>query len=214
MMSTETPPSAGRSAIRRGEGDASAAAASGRMSHSHVSVNWAARLSRRRDSARTFDCHNMTAPQLPFLRICSAAHNASAELPGRNHSTLRSFTCQERQAIACGRYGGCIRATRCCLDSDTRVGFSNCISPMPCCWTSSSTRADLGHPPLGSSASSALWPVVQVVEREIASSLARHTSRMAGSPASSAAVVVVNGDACMLVPWSCEKYCMDAQYML
>src|SRR5471032_1091130 len=102
-LSTDTPPSAGLKAMRNGEGDASDAADSGRMSHNHVSVDWAAKFSRRRDSARTFDCHKTTAPHEPFFRICSADHSASAELLGRNHRTLRSFTCHARHVMEFGR---------------------------------------------------------------------------------------------------------------
>jgi hypothetical protein len=61
------------------------------------------------------------------------------------------------------------------LDSDTRVGFSNCIPPIPCCCTNSSTSAERGQPLFGSSRSSIAWPVDMVVERDTASSLARQT---------------------------------------
>lgn len=106
MMSADTPPMAGRSAMRKGDTEASAAAAKGRTSHNQVSVLCAARFSLLSDSGRTFDCQITTAPQPPFLRICSAAHKASAELCGLNQRRLRSLRCHERHAIECGRYGG------------------------------------------------------------------------------------------------------------
>lgn len=103
MMSAEIPPSAGRKAMRSGDGDASAAAANGRTSHNQVSVDWAARLSRLSDSGRTFDCHNTTAPHDPFFRICSAAQSASAELLGLSQSTFLSSNCQALKAIVWGK---------------------------------------------------------------------------------------------------------------
>jgi hypothetical protein len=79
-------------------------------------------------------------------------------------------------------------------ESAAKVGFSSCISPIPCCCTSSSTSEDLGHPLFGSSSSSPAYPVGVVVAREIASSLARHTlERSAWSKAAWSAGVAMSG---------------------
>ena len=109
-MSMATPATAGRRARRSGAGDASPQQAIGRISQNQVSVVWAARFSRRKDSARTFDCHRITAPQLPFLSICSLVHNASPVLLARIHSSRLVSMPQVSQAIACGKYGGCTSA--------------------------------------------------------------------------------------------------------
>lgn len=175
MMSTETPPRAGRSANRSGDTDASAAAASGLTSHNQVSLDCAAKLSLLSDSGRMFDCHSKTAPHEPFFRICSADHNASAELFGRSHRTFRSFKRQDRQVMVWGRYGGCMKATRCWRDSVAKAGLSNCISPIPCCCTNSSTSAERGQPSLGSSEFNTPCPVDMVGARDTASWSARHT---------------------------------------
>ena len=102
-MSMETPASAGRSANRSGAGDESLAQAIGRMNQNQVSVVWAARFSRRKDSPRTFDCHRMTAPQLPFLSICSVVQSASPVLFARIHSSRLVSIFHVSQAIACGK---------------------------------------------------------------------------------------------------------------
>lgn len=106
MISALTPPEAGRSATRSGAGDASAAHDMGRMSQHQVSVDWAARLSRRKLSLRIFVCQKMTAPQLPLRKICSVDQSASAVLDARIHSMFDLFKSKNLQAIAFGKYGG------------------------------------------------------------------------------------------------------------
>ena len=84
---TDSPPGAGASASRKGAGVAWAAAADGRRATNSRSLAWAARCSRRSDSGRTWGSQQSRAPQLPFLRICSAAQSASAGFQGRPRAT-------------------------------------------------------------------------------------------------------------------------------
>lgn len=100
--STATPPSAGRKPSRSGAGEASLAHAIGRISQNQISEPCAARFKRRRDSERIWFCQKTTAPQLPFLRICSVVHNASPVFEERIHSKRLVSIPHVLKACACG----------------------------------------------------------------------------------------------------------------
>ena len=102
MTSADIPPADGRSAIRSGAGDASAAALNGRKSQNVVSVDCAARFSRRSASVRMFFCHSKTAPQLPFRRTCSVAQSAFAVVGARIHKMFEHVRPKNLQAAALG----------------------------------------------------------------------------------------------------------------
>lgn len=187
--SMATPPTAGRSPSRNGAGDGSALAAIGRISQNQVAVLCAAKFKRRNDSARMLFCHNTTPPHDPFFSTISVDQSASPVEAAVIHSRRLVSIPQERNAMACGMYGGWMSTIRCSFAKCARIGLRSCSSPKPGFWIRSSTSWDCGHPPLGNSASRTAWPVVRVLARETASSLARHTSgNVAGSIASAGEV--------------------------
>lgn len=156
--STCMPPAAGRSPRRRGAGEASWAAASGRSMKNRVSPLCAARCRRRRLSPRAWLAQNSSAPQLPLRSTCSAAHSASALRLVRSHSSREGGRPSAASARAWGGWGGCSRTMRRSAQA-CRAGRSRRISPMPGCCCSSSTRVPTGQPPPGNWEESAACPV-------------------------------------------------------
>ena len=209
-ISTMAPPWAGRTPRRSGAGEASSAAAIGRSNQNQISLPCAAKCSLRSDSARMLFCHSSTAPQLPFFKICSAAHNASALDVGRSQSRFNGSTHQCRAAIACGIQGGWTSAIRWFRASRANTGCSSWSSPMPCCSSSSSVRLDCGHPPFGSSLSNTPCPVLMAGVRDRPSSLARHTSgRAPGStPDGENTGATEDMESILAI-----EYCMNIQYI-
>lgn len=114
------------------------------------------------------------APQLPFLRICSAAQSASAGFSGQTQSNCRGSSRQLIQVTILGACGGCTSAIGRRVSSWDRAGRSRRISPTPGCGDSSSTRLPIGQPPSGSSADSAACPVGRQRAAPRASWVARH----------------------------------------
>ena len=152
------PPAAGRSARRKGAGEASCAAASGRSMKNRVSPLCAAMCRRRRLSPRAWLAQNSSAPQLPLRNTCSAAHNASAPRLLRSHNSCEGGRPSAASARACGAWGGCSRTMRRSAQA-CRAGRSRRISPMPGCCCNNSTSMPTGQPPPGSWAESAACPV-------------------------------------------------------
>lgn len=91
---------------RKNAGDASLAAAIGRINQNQISALCAARLRRRKDSERIWFCQKTTAPQLPFFKICSVLHNASPVDDGLSHNNRRVSIPHSLKARDCGIYGG------------------------------------------------------------------------------------------------------------
>ena len=196
------PPIAGRRLRRSGAGDASWLAASGRSMKNRVSPLCAARFRRRSASPRAWACQNSSAPQLPLRRICSAAHSASALRLVRTHTSSDGLMPRAASAKAWGGCGGCNRTMR-RRATVCRDGRSRRISPMPACWSNNSFRVPVGHPPPGSWADRAGWPVSIQRALECASWEASHNE---GWRASGAAME------CKEVMVRPLKYCMNIQY--
>ena len=196
------PPAAGRRLRRKGAGEASWLAASGRSMKNRVSPLCAARLSRRSASPRAWLCQNSSAPQLPLRNTCSAAHSASALRLVRTHNSCDGLMPRAASASAWGGCGGCSstmrrRATVC------SEGRSRRSSPIPACWSNNSLSVPVGQPPPGSCADSVGCPVSTQRVLECASCEASHNE---GCKASGAAIV------CREVMVKPPKYCMNVQY--
>jgi len=173
-MSTVKPSRSGLSASLKTAGEASCADASGRTMKNNVSEACAARCSRRSDEVWTYCAQNSRAPQLPARRICSAAHNASAVFEARICINCSGERPMYSRPSPFGTCGGCTIATG-RLPSSLSAGRSSRISPTPACCTSRSTSAPTGHPPPGSSADNAGYPVSTTRPRPRASWDARHS---------------------------------------
>src|SRR5690606_8078115 len=114
---------------------------------------------RRNASGRARGSQHSKAPQVPCFRICSAAHRASAGRSGATQSSCRGSSRQPCQQASCGTWGGCTSAMTWRRSSWASAGCNRRISPMPGWGASSSTSAPCGHPPAGSCADNAAWPV-------------------------------------------------------
>ncbi len=148
----------------------------------------AARLSRRSASARVAACHSNTAPHVPARSACSAAHSASAVRGARIVTKRAGSTPQYASASACRWCGGWTsmigRVAR-----RPSTGASRRSSPIPACWTSSSTRHPAGQPPPGSSAVRSAWPVSMPRAPERASCDARQSEAWISSGLARAASI-------------------------
>lgn len=111
-MSSDTPPGTGYSAMRSTAGDGCRATCSGRSITNSVSPVRAAARCRRRSASGRASCHSSSAPQQPAFSACSAAHNASARLPARSHSSASVGTPRPASAFACGTCGGRSHSSR------------------------------------------------------------------------------------------------------
>ena len=163
MISTLTPPNAGRRTSLSGAGEVSRCAYIGRRRKKQVSVDCATRLRRRSASARILLCHIRTAPKQPFLRICSVVHIASAAEEHFIQNSLSSASSHLLKVRPFGICGGCTRAIRWFFAIADKTGLSNCNSPIPGCCTRSSINADRGHPEFGNSLSNSVKPDVRVI---------------------------------------------------
>lgn len=143
------PPSAGRRLNRKGDGEASCAAASGLKTKNSVDPACAAKCSLRRLSCRTCVFQNIRAPHVPERKTVSAAQSASAVVLLLSQTKSSGGKPWLANASAFGAWGGCSRTMR-FFETERRAGARSLNSPIPDCWARSSTNDPVGHPPSGS----------------------------------------------------------------
>gem|GEM_PF-6176896 len=186
-------------ASRKGAGDASRVVASGRTMKNNDSDACAARCRRRNDSGRTWFCQKSSAPHVPALRTCSAAHSASAVLGAFSNIMLSQVRPHQAKAVGCTACGACRKMIG-LPTSFSNAGRSKRNSPHPFCCTSRSVKAPSGQPPPGSSAASSALP----------QSMARAAPRPSWFPFHRSGWIASGSTAFMAAP----KHCIKTQYNL